>query len=570
MFDKLFETYLGRLGNLESNGFRSCRCPWNENHDEGKRSSKAGVNPLTGYFNCFKCGALSLRDFLEKLGHTPEEVYAIIDDFLRRENKIEHQDTFVDYRIRNPRFEELARKARSQLDPDMPMVKNYMLSRALRIETLQDLGVGYLSEEDTHWGRDSLVFPYEVDGYVVGLRYRDTMGSKGGELGCHFCLWGLDQLDDKSINAAVIVEGESDRLATYQAIREFNIENVAVLSTPTAAFKAEWAREVKGLRKYIQIPHCDEASSKMIRGCQDALGAKLVTQRLVWQKKQLGNDICDWLRYNPPHKLADIIREALGDVDRVILSGKEFLEVAERPRSWVISNLIGRREVAVIGGKPKSMKTWTMLNLVRTLLLPGSSFCNISSIRNVADRPQRILVIEEEGNIEEMFARAKLTLNGTTWVDNTFWSHQLRWQFDDYDSVDRLSDFIGEHDIDFVFGDPFQRLYSVDENSSTEMGTVFRNIHNLLYRHTKLSAVFLHHFNKTSSIDQKWDAFRGSSRIPGEVDLGVFQERNQPTDPAGIRMIVDGRSLVQGAVTSLSGTDVHKLRFDNGIFTEHA
>ena len=238
-------------------GFVECRCPFTDNHLHGDKKPSAGVDPETGVFNCLKCGSLSPARFLVK--RIPElsfvQATAIVDEYRKSNGFVEKFDTFVKVRSFNPKWEKIYDLATPDLK-NIPMALDYCEGRGIAIETLIEFGVRFLDGKHTHWKRNSLVFPYFVDGRIVGLRYRDEHGSKGGEEGCHFTLWGIDDLDEgasRDITTAVLTEGESDRLRTQQELNNAGFPCV-VVSTPTGAFTSEWAREFDGYTKVVAIP----------------------------------------------------------------------------------------------------------------------------------------------------------------------------------------------------------------------------------------------------------------------------------------------------------------------------
>lgn len=562
MYLKLYKAYLGEAldGEPSDSGFISLRCPFTNNHDHGDRRPSAGVNPASGTFNCYKCGSLSPVEFLSRLLSIPEtEAFRLVDEFRQTEGVIEYEDDFVNFRVKSPNFERLSRLSVEQISEDMPLVQQYCSSRGLKFETLAALGVGYLSGDHTHWKRPSLVFSYVLDGGVVGIRYRDGAGSKGGEPGCHFTLWGLDDIVPELHTVAIVVEGESDRLATYQALADIpEFRHIAVLSTPTAAFRLEWEREFHSFRRVLLIPQADEASLKMTRKAKSALGEKLTICQLPWKRRQVGKDVCDWLHYHKLEEFYGLLRSQLRDVDRRILSGAEFKEMANKPRRWVIENLLANREVFIIGGHQKSYKTWIALNLMRSLVQPGLDFLGIPGL--VANEKKRVLIIEEEGDPEGLYSRADMVLRGTDWLKHTYWSHQLRIKFDDEASLTMLERIIRDEGIDVLIGDPFQRLHTADENSASEMGRVWESIHYLTGLFPTLAPGVLQHFHKMGLIEHLWNAFRGSNRSATEADVGMFVERHGKGRDLRVHVAFDGRSMKP--ILTPEGEDVFKLEFD--------
>lgn len=554
-FRDLYLPYFDDLKEPNDEGFIPCICPF---HDDHKAS--AGIQSHNGVIHCFTCGSFSPAQAISKLADvTLSEAIDIVDRFRHEGNLQETHDTFtVKIPQPNQKLDDLATLSQSLFHPDLQIVKEYEASRGITFETLQQNGCGFLPGEKTKWGRDSLVFPYFVNGHCIAIRYRDFLSNKGGEPS-HFTLWQIDRLDEDP-EVVILCEGETDALRTYQTLKG----ELPVLSTPTATFKDEWKREFLGVKQVILIPQDDEASMKMIQKAYRVLGDKLTVAKLPWRKKEFGNDAVDWLRYHSEEEYREFILSFVTPLQKRILTGTELVEAADMSQDWMVENLLARRQICIIGGQPKSMKTWLALNLVRTLLQPGELFCGITSLQSLG-ATKKVLFIEEEGPLGELKSRAEKVLQGTSWQENTYWSHHRGFQWDSEGCVTEIEDLIQEKNIDLLIVDPFHRTYAVDENSASEMGTVWKRIFQLLTKFDQLSIVILHHFSKGGTIYERWASFRGSSRTAAEADLGIFIEKLPRSEGNGIRMLVDGRAIP--ILQPENGDEAFKLEFkDTGTF----
>jgi hypothetical protein len=553
-FREFFAPYLGACGEPGENGFAPVHCPL---HDD--RHISAGIHVRTGVFNCFVCGALSPANLLARVsGMDGRECHGLVDAFRREAGLVEVETNFAKPSAplaSSPQWASLALRATESLSPALPVVQDYMEAKGLSYGTLERAGLGYLPADQTHWRRDSIVFPYFYDGKVVGLRYRDAHSNKGGEPGCHFTLWGVDALD-QAPKVAVVVEGETDRLTVLQATRF----RYTVVSTPTANFRMEWKRLFDGVRQVIVIPQDDDASQKRFAQAAKAAIPGAYILQLPWKRKQWGKDVNDWVRCNGEEALADILDNAASKAANWIYTGQEVLEWDTTSQPWLINNLLGRQQVAIIAGHPKSMKTFLALTIVRCVLMPGSAWCGISGLECGLREPARVLFIEEEGDRQEFRGRIIRTLNDTPWLTNTWYGHHLGFRIDEDVWVDQILEFVKQHDIDLLVIDPFQRTFSIDENESAEMGLVWHRVQRLLKESRQLSIVLLHHFNKMGAITDGWNALRGSSRIAAEVDLGIFVAKRKLEDGPGIEMVIDGRAIPP--VTDAQGRRTLHLEWD--------
>jgi len=556
MYRAFYAEYLKLIGEPSSEGFISVACPFHEDHNPS-----AGISVNTGYLNCHKCGAFSAVQFLEKHTHVShQEAVELVEDYRLRNNLIEKFDTFV---YRKPKFskkwDELVKLAQASLTEDSPIVYEYMEARQLSFSTLKELGVGLLTAHKTHWKRESLVFPYHINGRVAGIRYRDINGNKGGEPDCHFMMWGIEQLEVEQ-SVVIVVEGETDRITTYEALQG----KYPVVSTPTASFRREWAREFELVQQVIMLPHADDATPKMVQAAQDALGTKLIVVHLPWHRREFGKDVNDWIKLRSHEDFQALIEAHITPGYKQLMTGAEMEEYAEVQEQWLIQGLLSKRQAWIIGGQAKTYKTWFVLNVVKCLLTPGSALCGIPKLES-NDQVRNILIVEEEGPLSELNKRARKVLSGTDWRERLFIMHHLGVKLDNNEWGARLAKIIEEKQIDILIFDPLQRLHSGDENDATAMGVVWNAIDRLLARFTELSIIILHHFKKVGDAAGDWGALRGSSRLAGEADLGSFISLRGSSEPRGIKIKFDGRAIE--ALEDDNGKDYFKLTFNDGLLT---
>lgn len=574
----LYSEFFGHLeyGDLTTQ-FVSVNCPF---HDDANAS--AGISKTTGVFNCYGCESKhSPAQFIARIKDIPlKEAYIIVDRF-RAEEKITVKDDSVMSVKRpstNKRWNDLFKLSQELMSPDLFIVQEYMGARGIRYDILRRMKVGYLPEgkpakrdlkdsnkiitpgEYTHWGRESLVFPYLLNGEVVGLRYRDISLNKSGETNSHFMLWGIDDMPD-DCSVVITVEGETDCLVLLQDVVDHE-KDYWVTSAPGAQFRHEWKREFNGVSQHIVIPQDDEAAEKFTKAAK-ATVEQTVVMNLPWKRRQFGNDISDWRRYNSSDTLIEMIDSVAEYSSRKILSGFEFASAASKPRNWLIENLISYRQIGLVLGAPKSKKTFFMLNLIRSLITK-EPLLGISSLRPpIAAEVPNILVIEEEGDIEGLKERVDWILGDVNWQSYTFWGHHLGIRLDTDVWMERLEREILQNKIRLLIIDPFSRTYSVDEDSASDMGKVWDRVAQLTNRFKDLAIIVLHHFNKSGSIEHGWAGAHGSSRTAAEADVGFFMEGLPVSKGNGARLKIEGRSIP--TPTTSDGKDVFTLNFEKGI-----
>jgi hypothetical protein len=300
---------------------------------------------------------------------------------------------------------------------------------------------------------------------------------------------------------------------------------------------------------------------KAIEKAKQYLKDRLSIVKLPWRRRQMGKDLCEWLGYNDDNEFIVRIETQIGEINNRLLTGREFCEVANKPRHYLINKLLARRQVAVISGPPKAFKTWMALNIVRCLIEPGSVLFGIPELYS-GEKPCNVLIIEEEGDAEELYQRAEKVLQGTDWHDRTVWSHHLGVKLDQDDWVEKIESWVEKHEVDVILFDPFQRLHTKDENSAADMGDVWATIHRLTTKYKHLGIILLHHFNKTSGVEDEWNALRGSSRTAGEADLGIFVDKLPISHGKGCKIRLSGRTLPDLDVYE-EGSHTLRLPFDN-------
>jgi len=133
-------------------------------------------------------------------------------------------------------------------------------------------------------------------------------------------------------------------------------------------------------------------------------------------------------------------------------------------------------------------------------------------------------------------------------------------KIDTDEGTQEIINFIDENKIDLLFLDPFSKMFSIEEDKATEIGIVWNNIDRILQTCPDVGIVILHHFSKNASINDLWNALRGSSRIAASADLGIFVQNRESKEPDGVKFRLDGRTLK--GVKAHDGGDIFKAVFN--------
>ena len=548
LFYELYSRYFRIIGEINESGFHSVKCPFH--HDA---HPSAAFNSHNGVFICHVCGSYSILKFLEEIEHVTEaEASVMLDQFYKS-----YTDTFgpdsinggesfsIKKVVFRPEWDALHLKSLNLIDQSLTIVSHYMETRKVSYDTLKKARVGFLRAEDTEWGRDSLIFPYFYKGRVTALRYRDIKGNKLSKPGSKFVPFGLDFLPEDRKEVLYVVEGESD----YLSMKEHS--DVPVVATPGSMFKQEWSRLFLGYSHIFCIPQDDNASLKMASSLRAVIPEASVL-KLPWRPKDEGKDINDWFKQHTTEEFKSFLEVSMPKKRR-ILTTEEVLAQENEAIEWYISDLMSPGQIGIIAGSPKSMKTWFAMNLILCLLTPFSSFLGNDNWMNPSAVPKKVLFVQEEGNDADIRNRIRSTLRNTPNSSSLFWSIRNGVRLDSGMNLDIIEETIEYNNIEVLFLDPMQRLHSCDENSSSEMASVWSNIIRLQLKFPRLTIVIIHHFTKSSNIVHRWNALRGSSRLAGEVDFGFFIEQLPIEDRPfpGIRFYADGRLMSSDTIEDL-------------------
>jgi hypothetical protein len=221
-----------------------------------------------------------------------------------------------------------------------------------------------------------------------------------------------------------------------------------------------------------------------------------------------------------------------------VLDGESALDWADEEVNWLVPDLIAPGDKGIIIAAQKSYKTWICLDLVRSMLMLKPFMMRPEW---VPKRASRIGFVEEEGS-KHAFGKRMSTLQipREVWRDRFRLIHRSGFRFTEPAAVAELIQIVRTHELDVLILDPLQRMIpGLDENSASEMAVVWDAIAELHRAHPDLVVLVVHHAGKGR--DAGWDAARGSSRHAGEVDFGIFVQREKERGHLKVR--VDGRDI---------------------------
>lgn len=353
-------------------------------------------------------------------------------------------------------------------------------------------------------------------------------------------LWPIPQ--DELPAHISITEGESDCGTTYAAGLPpgFSVTKGADTPLSVATFQALALRGVHEITVYADADQSGTALRERITAL--AIDAGLAV------------NVCDLTRVvDPffPHKdlnslwktlegNVDTFKELVAKATLAVARGRDFLTVeeimqkAEEEVDWVVDHLIAPQDKILIWGPPKSYKTWIVLDLIRSLTTCAPF---LQRQEWAPKNPQRVMLVEEEGNTE-LFARRVKRLNLPPDAELML-VHRKGIRFTDPDSMAYVISVCREYEVDVCIFDPLQRMIpGVNENDAAETGIVWDEIARLQQACPQLVVCVVHHGNKAEVTG--WSSSRGSSRHGGEVDLGIAVQKHHLEDNA-VSIWMDGR-----------------------------
>jgi hypothetical protein len=343
-----------------------------------------------------------------------------------------------------------------------------------------------------------------------------------------------------------IVEGESD-------CGTINASGIAAAYATTkgagATLPEGWAEGLmaRGVERLTVCGDSDESGQKFEQKVsKEALDAGLEVFAVRVQ------DIVDpfsgindlnglWREVDSLQQFHDVIATATHEIasDSLAYSYADMVALAEQEVDWLIPGLLATSDKALLTGPQKSFKTWTVLEIIRSLIKLRPFLNNLDW---KPTKTRRICLVEEEGNPGQLIKRIRrLGLTEEEIDAHLKVIHRKGIRFTDDDSISRLIAFCRRYQTEVIIFDPLQRMIpGVNENDSSETGVVWDQVFRIQQQLPGIVVMIVHHANKGERLT--WESVRGSSRHAGEVDLGIFVDRDNNSRDA-MKMVIDGRDV---------------------------
>lgn len=197
---------------------------------------------------------------------------------------------------------------------------------------------------------------------------------------------------------------------------------------------------------------------------------------------------------------------------------KDLLDKPFAPLTFLADELIAQGHLVMLGGRPKSGKSWLVLQLAKALDL-HQSFLGKSTL------PARVLLIALEDGERRVYQRCNI----------------IKWQpknahvcfdiapFDNNGAIGPGLKQIEANapDFDLIIIDTLIATLSgkANENDNAQMGQVINELARIAHT-TDTAILVVHHTGKGQS-DNVFDLLRGASALRGGYDVGMLLDRKQ-------------------------------------------
>lgn len=249
-------------------------------------------------------------------------------------------------------------------------------------------------------------------------------------------------------------------------------------------------------------------------------------------------------------------------------SMRELVNTRFTSSPFVIGDgLLGEQAILIIGGPPKSYKSFLVNTLIQHLTSATPLFSASRSTHIYFNIPKanRVLLLEQEIGGYDLrerllgLAQQLPPVHQEQLMDNLFvqsCDHNMR--LDSIAGRTYLAEMIHEVKPQVVIMDPFIEFHDADENSTREMSHMLHNL-DWLRERLHFATIIVHHtakLNDFNSLRSGPDLLRGSSVLQGKADsfLMVQLLKTDPTPELRLQFTLR-RGKPIGRMRLLAGMD---------------
>jgi len=194
----------------------------------------------------------------------------------------------------------------------------------------------------------------------------------------------------------------------------------------------------------------------------------------------------------------------------------------EEPSRWLIENLWAEQAVGIVGGEPKSYKSFLVLDMA--VAVASGSPC----LRHFpVSHTRRVLLYAAEDALHVVRRRLEgicslIQLNLAQLDIQVITAPSLR--LDTLQDQTRLRQTVELLQPKLLLLDPFVRLHRIDENASSDVSAILAYLREL-QRLFRLAVVVVHHARKAAHHLRAGQALRGSSEFHAWGDSNLYLRR---------------------------------------------
>lgn len=195
------------------------------------------------------------------------------------------------------------------------------------------------------------------------------------------------------------------------------------------------------------------------------------------------------------------------------------LETRPSERRWLVDQLWGDEAVGLLGGEPKSYKSWLALELA--VAVASGKPC-MGKFEPQRTGPVLLIMGEDAAHVvrerlRRIAARAQVALDDLPLEVVLEPSIQLNLEAD----MARLGDTVAAVKPALMVLDPFVRLHRIDEKSTSGVVPILSGLRALQRLH-HTAVLVVHHVRKGSSNERGGQALRGSSELHAWGDSNLY------------------------------------------------
>jgi len=221
-----------------------------------------------------------------------------------------------------------------------------------------------------------------------------------------------------------------------------------------------------------------------------------------------------------------------------LISAEDLLKTEFPPEQWLVEQLWSESACGIIGGPPKTGKTWVGLEMAVSIATGTKVFGRFS-----VPQPGPVIYIAGEDQRRYLKPRLELLLAGKgltlTGLGGALHLATERFVLDSDEWKKTLRETCASLRPRALFLDPFIRMHHADENSSTELTPVLGFLRDLQAEYN-CSILVVHHFRKPRTPGVRSNPeneLRGSGDLYGWLDSAMYLQPFKEEGTVSITLI---------------------------------